>query len=179
MNNSEKTLLISGVFSSLLFFAISSLIGGRKLIKTIFILPDDGKLLFLTFALGFFSALSLFLLYETSSKIKKYFPEEIFFIIKNTKLPVWLFVMTIASLSEEVLFRGALQQHLGILFTNLIFGFMHYLAEERFILMGFFAFIFGILISFVYKWTGILAYPVVVHLSHNLFSTIFLRLKKN
>ncbi len=179
MKDSQKELVISGILSSLLFFAISAAIGGRKLIKEVFILPQNEKLILFSFFLGFLTAYSLFLMYETKGKLKKLFPEEIIQIVRESNLTTWLFVMTIASLSEEILFRGALQPVIGIIFTNLIFGFLHYLAEKRFIFMGVVAFIFGIINSLIYKWTNVLAYPIIVHLSHNLFSTIFMRIKKN
>lgn len=178
MDIKERELLISGIFSSLLFFTISALIGGKKLIKKIFLLPHSEKLILFCFFLGFLTALTLFLIYESKGKFRKLFPKEILSVVKYTSLPTWLFIMTIASLSEEILFRGTLQPIIGIILTNLIFGFLHYLAEKRFVFMGIVAFLFGILNSFIYKWTGVLAYPIIVHLSHNFFSTVFLRLKE-
>ncbi len=98
---------------------------------------------------------------------------------------LWLVVLTLAivpALSEEMLFRGALQPlftsrwgiHLGILATAVIFSAFH---------LDFFGFLprmaLGVLLGYLYVFTGSLWANVAAHLANNGFIVVYVFLQQH
>lgn len=77
---------------------------------------------------------------------------------------VWqiLFIAAIVAVSEEILFRGVIQTHFGLIVSSLIFSLIHY----RY-LFNWFLFLNITLLSFlvgaVYEWTENLLVTIVMH----------------
>jgi hypothetical protein len=73
-----------------------------------------------------------------------------------------LFIAAIVSTCEEILFRGVIQTHFGLIVSSLIFAVIHY----RY-LFNWFLFLNIILLSFligvIYEWTGNLLVTIVMH----------------
>lgn len=73
-----------------------------------------------------------------------------------------LFIAAIVAISEEVLFRGIIQTHFGLIVSSVIFAVIHY----RY-LFNWFLFLNIILLSFfigvIYEWTGNLLVTIAMH----------------
>ena len=87
--------------------------------------------------------------------------------------PFWFYIFSslIAPINEEMLFRGFLVPRLGIFFSAMIFGVLHYSYNSTFGIEIILAFIFGIIAGYVFKKTKSL-YPSII--AHILFNTISL-----
>ena len=75
-----------------------------------------------------------------------------------------------SALSEEIVFRGWLQNHLGLVCTSVIFGLLHIPPKRSqwpwtvsALLMGF---VFGML----YEWRGAVTAPFIAHFTINFFN---------
>lgn len=83
----------------------------------------------------------------------------------------------IAGITEEIFFRGCLQQiferivsnkHLAIWITAFIFSTIH------FQFFGFFPrLLLGVLLGYLFVWAGNIFVPIIVHICHNAISVIF------
>jgi membrane protease YdiL (CAAX protease family) len=73
-----------------------------------------------------------------------------------------IFIAAIVSASEEILFRGVIQTHFGLIISSVIFALIHY----RY-LFNWFLFLNITLLSFfigvIYEWTGNLLVTIVMH----------------
>ncbi|MCM3599744.1 CPBP family intramembrane metalloprotease [Robertmurraya korlensis] len=73
-----------------------------------------------------------------------------------------LFIAAIVATSEEILFRGIIQTHFGLIVSSIIFAVIHY----RY-LFNWFLFLNIILLSFfigvIYEWTGNLLVTIMMH----------------
>jgi uncharacterized protein len=65
----------------------------------------------------------------------------------------------VAGIPEEILFRGALQPTLGLLFTSVIFGALHSITPVYFL----YACCAGLLLGGLHLWLGSLWAPVAAH----------------
>jgi hypothetical protein len=89
------------------------------------------------------------------------------------RLQVWqvLAVAIAAGVGEEVLFRGALQPRLGPIFSNVVFGVLHWLTPTYAI----FAFLMGSYLSWAYERWPNLAIPILVHALYDAAALLVLR----
>lgn len=77
-------------------------------------------------------------------------------------------VLAVASgLSEEMLFRGALQPEVGLLAASVVFGLAHLVPRWPLLLWSAFAVAIGFVFGGVFEWTGSLWVPVVAHVVVN------------
>jgi membrane protease YdiL (CAAX protease family) len=77
-------------------------------------------------------------------------------------------VLALASgIAEEVLFRGAIQPALGLWWTSLLFGLLHFPPDRRLAGWPIFAGVLGLAFGGVYELTGNLLGPIVAHLTIN------------
>jgi membrane protease YdiL (CAAX protease family) len=65
--------------------------------------------------------------------------------------------------AEEMLFRGALQPAVGLVWASLIFGACHFLPRRELILWSVYAVLMGLAFGWLYEWTGHLVAPIVAH----------------
>ncbi|MBS4026476.1 MAG: CPBP family intramembrane metalloprotease [Clostridia bacterium] len=88
-------------------------------------------------------------------------------LLKNID-PKFLMAMGIlAGLSEELLFRGALQPIIGIGLASLLFGFVHYLGNKDLLLYGVIASAMGLVMGTAFSYTGEILVPVAAHSVYN------------
>lgn len=99
-------------------------------------------------------------------------------IFKNRNIFHIALIALIVAFSEELLFRGIVQNHLGLIIASLIFAIIHY----RY-LFNWFLFINIIILSFVigiiYEWTGNLAVTFVLHFIVDFLLGCIIMLKKS
>ena len=78
-----------------------------------------------------------------------------------------LWLALVSSIAEEVLFRGAIQPHLGLVGTSLIFG-LAYLAPRRDLLpWTLMAIGAGFVMGGLFEWTGNVLAPIATHFTVN------------
>jgi membrane protease YdiL (CAAX protease family) len=65
--------------------------------------------------------------------------------------------------AEEMLFRGALQPAVGLVWASLIFGACHFLPRRELVAWSLFAALMGFALGWLYEWTGHLAAPITAH----------------
>ena len=65
--------------------------------------------------------------------------------------------------AEEMLFRGALQPAVGLVWASLIFGACHFLPRKELILWSVYAVLMGLAFGWLYEWTGHLVAPIAAH----------------
>lgn len=68
-----------------------------------------------------------------------------------------------SSIAEETFFRGALQPHLGLIATSLIFGLLHFPINRRYIPWTVFAVGMGFLLGWLFIYTESLITPIITH----------------
>jgi membrane protease YdiL (CAAX protease family) len=69
--------------------------------------------------------------------------------------------------AEELLFRGALQPHLGLLPTSLVFGLAHFVPRRELAPWALFSVAAGLLLGGLFEWTGNLLAPIAAHIGIN------------
>jgi membrane protease YdiL (CAAX protease family) len=62
-----------------------------------------------------------------------------------------------------MLFRGALQPAVGLVWASLIFGACHFLPRRELVAWSLFAALMGFAFGALYEWTGQLAAPIAAH----------------
>lgn len=65
--------------------------------------------------------------------------------------------------AEEMLFRGALQPAVGIVWASLIFGACHFLPRRDVAIWSLYAVVMGFAFGWLFEWTGHLLAPIVAH----------------
>jgi len=78
-------------------------------------------------------------------------------------LPDLLLLAMASGLGEELLFRGALQPRVGLVWASLLFGCVHFVPRREFLPWTVFAILAGFLFGALFAWTGNLIAPVVAH----------------
>jgi membrane protease YdiL (CAAX protease family) len=82
--------------------------------------------------------------------------------------PPEIAVLALASgTAEELLFRGALQPALGLAWTSLLFGAVHFVPSRRLLPWTAWAGVMGVLLGLLYERTGSIAGCVVAHVAIN------------
>ena len=107
--------------------------------------------------------------------VRRLLPAEIMELVRAMPSATWWAAAICGAVAEEILFRGGLQYYLGILATNLLFGFMHYFAQRQLVGYGLAAFFMGIMLSLSFLWTGSLLMVIGFHLTHNLVVSLWIR----
>ena len=77
-----------------------------------------------------------------------------------------------SSVAEEIFFRGAMQQSIGLVFTSIIFAFVHPPVNEKLLFWPFFAFAVGILLGYQMQETRTLLTPILTHFTINLINLL-------
>jgi membrane protease YdiL (CAAX protease family) len=68
-----------------------------------------------------------------------------------------------SGIAEEMLFRGALQPAVGLVWASLIFGACHFLPRREVMLWSVYAVVMGFAFGWLYEWTGQLLAPITAH----------------
>ncbi|MFP6582860.1 MAG: type II CAAX endopeptidase family protein [Candidatus Hydrogenedentota bacterium] len=98
-------------------------------------------------------------------------------LFKNVSILDIAFVSIMAGLSEEALFRGALQtfvaDHMGIwaalAIISILFGFVHFLSLTYFV----FATLIGLYLGILYVWTDSLLVPILSHAVYDFVALVY------
>jgi membrane protease YdiL (CAAX protease family) len=73
-------------------------------------------------------------------------------------------LLAVASgMAEEMLFRGALQPAVGLVWASLIFGACHFLPRREIAIWSLYAVAMGFAFGWLFDWTGHLLAPIVAH----------------
>jgi hypothetical protein len=84
-------------------------------------------------------------------------------------------VLALASgIAEEVLFRGALWPHLGLVGTSLLFGLVHVLPRRSLLAYPLFAGAVGVLLGLLRQGSGSVIPPIVAHVLVNGLNLVWL-----
>lgn len=73
----------------------------------------------------------------------------------------------VSAVGEEALFRGALQPEIGWVAASLVFALAHLVPRRELLPWSVFSFAAGLLLGFLYAFTGNLVAPVVAHFGIN------------
>jgi hypothetical protein len=77
---------------------------------------------------------------------------------------IHIFVIALVSgVGEEIIFRGWLLNEIGLIYSSLIFGVVHWPPNRNWRFWPFFAFSMGIILGLLCVWTNSLVYAIVVH----------------
>lgn len=72
-----------------------------------------------------------------------------------------------SGVAEEAFFRGAMQPVLGLVWTSLIFGGIHFIPQRVYLPWTIFAVVVGFLLGWIYQVTGNIYAPTVAHVLIN------------
>lgn len=75
-----------------------------------------------------------------------------------------------SSIGEEFLFRGVIQAYLGLTFTSLLFGIVHFPINERLLPWTIMATLMGFVLGGLYAYSGHLLAPILLHFLINLLN---------
>ncbi len=93
--------------------------------------------------------------------------EELARLIPNLSAPGVAIVAFFSSVGEELFFRGAMQDALGLWITALLFGIVHGFFDRRFLWWMAFALLIGIAFGVMTDWLGSLLAPTLAHFTIN------------
>lgn len=68
-----------------------------------------------------------------------------------------------SGLGEELLFRGALQPRVGLVWASLLFGVVHFVPRREMLPWTAFAIVTGFVLGALFEWTGNVIAPIVAH----------------
>lgn len=83
-----------------------------------------------------------------------------------------------SGIGEEMLFRGPLLYHAGIVPSTIIFSVLHGFFQKKFIAWSLFALFVGFGLGWICIWTGGLLAPVIAHVIINSVNLYLLNLEK-
>ena len=79
-------------------------------------------------------------------------------------------VALVSGVGEELLFRGWLMNETGVLFSSIVFGLIHFPPNRQWLYWPFFAFAMGLVLAWLYIWSGSLLFPILLHAGVNFFN---------
>ena len=103
-----------------------------------------------------------------------FFEEEIFPLVRKASGLEILLVALAAGFAEELLFRGLLLPRMGIAASSLLFGFLHG-PDVRLWPFAVWASLAGLGFAIVYRETGNLAVPMLVHAAYDALALAYIR----
>ncbi|MFI8493807.1 lysostaphin resistance A-like protein [Peribacillus butanolivorans] len=98
-------------------------------------------------------------------------------IFSSLSYPMIFVVALVVAISEELLFRGVLQTHLGLLWTSIIFAAVHY----RYIFNWFLflnVLVLSFFIGFLFEWTNNLLVTITAHFLIDFILGVLIRRKQ-
>jgi len=109
-----------------------------------------------------------------SSREIVFLEEEVFPLFRGASIGELALLAAVAGIGEEVFFRGVLQEEIGVLLASLLFGLAHGPTRS---LMGLaaWAFSMGLGLGWLYRWSGTLMLPMLVHALYDLAALLYVR----
>lgn len=96
-------------------------------------------------------------------------------VLGKASIPMAVYLAALTSVGEELLFRGAIQPFVGVLFTSILFGLLHMGHNGIVSAWSFWALIAGYMLGWMYEETGSLWPPIIAHFGVNTISILSLR----
>ena len=100
--------------------------------------------------------------------------EEITGIAANITIPGALLIAAISGFSEEIFFRGILQQQFGIIIASVVFGLLH-IGSARTVNYGIYAITGGFYFGLLYLVSGNLLVPIIAHILNNFMALPYMK----
>lgn len=76
-------------------------------------------------------------------------------------------VAVFSGVGEEMVFRGVLQEEIGLVAASVIFGLVHVGPDRRYLVWTLWAVLAGFLFGVLYRESGGLLAPILAHVLHN------------
>ena len=92
-------------------------------------------------------------------------------IFDNMNLADLVVISLFAGIGEEMLFRGVLQAHFGIIIASIVFGLMHSVSVAYVIV----TIIMGLYIGIIFESGGSLLVPMQLHFIYDLAALVYLK----
>ncbi|MEW4451568.1 type II CAAX endopeptidase family protein [Bremerella sp. JC817] len=120
---------------------------------------------------------------EGLDDLNDYMERQIVPLFREATVIELLLISLAAGIGEEALFRGVIQTFLQeivgsnagpavpIILTSLLFGVVHFMTKEYFIISG----LMGAYLGIWFWWTGDLIVPIVIHALYDWFALVYLR----
>ncbi|MBM7694730.1 membrane protease YdiL (CAAX protease family) [Peribacillus deserti] len=83
-------------------------------------------------------------------------------IFKSLSVPMLIIIPLLIAVCEELLFRGVIQTHTGLVWASIIFALVHYRYLFKWYLLVNMI-VLSFLIGFIFSWTGNLMVSIMVH----------------
>lgn len=99
-------------------------------------------------------------------------------IFRNRHIVHIAFISALVAFSEEILFRGVIQSHFGLILSSLIFALVHYRYLFNWVLLINIIFL-SFVIGFIFFKTGNLAITVIMHFFIDFLLGVFYSYRKN
>ncbi len=77
------------------------------------------------------------------------------------------FLALFSGIGEELLFRGWLLNETGLIFSSVLFGLAHVPLNRDWLFWPVFAFAMGLVLGWLYLWSGHLLWPILLHAAIN------------
>lgn len=130
----------------------------------------------LTVVLGFcnFGLFALGRRFAFAKPVYAFFDDEIFPMLREASALDILLVAALAGFAEELLFRGLLLPRMGLMASSVLFGFLHG-PEFKLWSLALWATVVGIGFGLMYRETGNLAVPILVHGLYDAAALFYIR----
>lgn len=80
-------------------------------------------------------------------------------------------IALLSGISEEIFFRGILQNGIGLIPSSIVFALLHFPSKE-FLVYSLWTFLAGLFFGNIYEMTGNLFIPIVAHIINNLIALL-------
>jgi hypothetical protein len=111
---------------------------------------------------------------DLAPSVYTFLEEEIFPLVRRASLWELLLGAALAGFAEELLFRGLLQPRIGLLAASIVFGVLHGPSRGLWPL-ALWAGSAGFFLGIIYRATGNLALPTVVHALYDAVALLYVR----
>ncbi len=157
---------------------LSVMLWGHKSLTSSFSLPSETIEVLRVLSVSILCAailLGLSYLFEDWFKSYRTLKAIITKILGPISIPMALYLAALSSISEEILFRGAIQPFAGLVLTSVLFGLLHLSHDGKITSWSLWAFVAGLLMGWVYEDTGCLILPIITHFLVNTISIFSIR----
>ncbi|MDW7675591.1 MAG: type II CAAX endopeptidase family protein [Bacillota bacterium] len=132
------------------------------------ILPENINIALIQgLTLGIVIYLVIFSCYKAIESFRIWSRKVVMPMLKSFDPQLLLAMGVLAGVSEELLFRGALQPIIGIIAASLLFGLVHYYGKKELLLYGVIATLMGLIMGAAYIYTGEIVVAILAHSSYN------------
>ncbi len=104
--------------------------------------------------------------------IKDLVEEDVLPLFRNIDLMTAIVIALISGFAEELLFRGVLQNQIGLWLSSIVFGLAH-IWKKTAVLYGIYAAGIGLILGSFYKLSGSLWIPILAHMVNNFVTILY------